>query len=624
MLAAHQPRSTRLRIAVPLLLSAILAVALYVRLAHLDWDRGLLFHPDERQIMFVVAELDFPWPPDWATLLSPESPWNPSFFAYGSLPLYLLRIAASLAALAWPEMANARSFYLIGRVFSALADVGTVALVFGLGRELYDDAVGLLGAAFVALTVLHVQLSHFYAVDTLLTFLVVLCLYLAVRAARRPSAGRWAGLGVALGAALATKISAAPLAVPLGLACLAAAGTEQAQGRQSATGVGAALWRTLRHAGIVALAALLTFVVCQPYALLDINQFLHDILRESQMARGILDMPYTRQFSGAPPYLYLLWQTVVWSMGILLGLVGLAGTLAALAQAILGATRGRWAQLALSAIPLSWFLVYFAITGSFHAKFLRYMLPVIPLLCLWGAAGLAALARARRRAWRAIGVGLAGLTLAASGLYAAAYMHVFAATHPWIQATEWICDQVPQGRTLLIEHWDNPLPLLQGRDGLGCWPRYRYIAFNGYYPDDAAKLEELLDALQASDYIVLSSNRLYNSIPRLPERYPLTTRYYELLMGEELGFELVYFAQVYPELWGVRLVDETFRDPDLPMPRLLAEQGRRATDLVLGRADESYSVYDHPMPLIFEKKAQLSREELLALLGEAAVGLPKP
>lgn len=616
-LSAHTP-SRRRQAFVRLLLGAILAVALFVRLYRLTWDRGFLFHPDERQIMFVTAQLSFPWPPDPALLLSPESPWNPGFFAYGSLPLYLLRIAASLAALVQPAMAGPRSFYAIGRVFSALADVGTVALVYALGRTLYDEAVGLLGATLVALTVLHVQLSHFYAVDTMLAFFVMLILYLAVRAMQRPSTGRWIGVGAALGAALATKISAAPLVVPLGLACLGAAVQRREDDSPSS-----ALPRAAQDLAIVGGVALATFLLLQPYALIDASQFVGDVLKESWMARGIIDMPYTRQYVGTQPYLYLLSQTVVWSMGIPLGVIGVAGALAAIGQAIRYAIRRRWAQLGIVAIPLAWFLVYFGITGSFHAKFLRYMLPVIPLLCLWGAALLLALIRSAR-VWRVLGLAISVVVLAASGLYVAAYLNVYRSTHPWMQATEWICNEIPARQVLMIEHWDNPLPMPQGRDELDCWLRYRYVIFGAYYADDTEKLEDLLHGLQVSDYIVISSHRLYNSIPRLPERYPLTTRYYELLMAEELGFELVYFAQVYPELANVRLVHETFRDPDLPMPRLLAEEGRRPTDLVLGRADESYSVYDHPMPLIFRKTEPLSEAQLLARFGGVAEALPEP
>ena len=60
------------------------------------------------------------------------------------------------------------------------------------------------------------------------------------------------------------------------------------------------------------------------------------------------------------------------------------------------------------------------------------------------------------------------------------------------------------------------------------------------------------------------------------------------------------------------------------MPGLLAAAGAGVFDLNLGRADESFTVYDHPKPLVFAKTRQLSSEEVLALLGDAAQNLPDP
>ena len=34
-----------------------------------------------------------------------------------------------------------------------------------------------------------------------------------------------------------------------------------------------------------------------------------------------------------------------------------------------------------------------------------------------------------------------------------------------------------------------------------------------------------------TDYIVISSNRQWGSLPRLPERFPLSTLHYRLLLG---------------------------------------------------------------------------------------------
>ena len=138
-----------------------------------------------------------------------------------------------------------------------------------------------------------------------------------------------------------------------------------------------------------------------------------------------------------------------------------------------------------------------------------------------------------------------------------------------------------------------------------------------YEEDNAVKLNWMVDNIRASDVIVLATNRLYGSIARLPDRYPLTTAYYELLFSEQLGFKLTGFAATYPSLLGVTLVDDTFSDPRLPVPPLLAAYKPSPLVLNLGRADESFTVYDHPKPLVFQKVRQLSAEELRALFEPA-------
>jgi hypothetical protein len=214
------------------------------------------------------------------------------------------------------------------------------------------------------------------------------------------------------------------------------------------------------------------------------------------------------------------------------------------------------------------------------------------------------------------------LVLAGTGLYAAAFMNIYRHEHTWVRATEWICAHYKRDATIMVESWDDPLPLWQGQGNLRCMGNYHFQFFEAHDEDTQDKLDMLLTLLVSSDYVGLSSNRLYNSLPRLPERFPLTTRYYQLLLGEQLGFELVHYEETHPALFGVTLADDTFSNPDLPVPALLASVTSAGLRLNLGRADESFTVYDHPKPLLFAKTRALSREELLALLGDAAQGLP--
>jgi len=300
---------------------------------------------------------------------------------------------------------------------------------------------------------------------------------------------------------------------------------------------------------------------------------------------------------------------------------------AALVHAVVTMARRKWRRGGELLMPLSWTGVYFALVGSFHAKFLRYMLPVIPFLCLWAAwalVGLAAPGKSERRPFRALAVVAVVVVLGGTSAYALAYLNIYDQDHSWIRATAWLCRTLPRGSRIMVEHWDDPLPLTQGTNQLRCHRDHVYTVFRAYYPDDAEKLDDLLDALENNEYIILSTNRLYNTIPRLPERYPLTSRYYELLLGERLGYELVYYVAVYPQILGLRLINDTFSDPDLPQPRLLAVTEAALPSINLGRADESFTVYDHPKPLIFKKTRQLSRQALLELFGDAAQGLRQP
>jgi len=439
-------------------LGLILALALFLRLYGLSWDRGYLFHPDERMVLIVVDRISFPWPPNWSVLLTPASPWNPHFFAYGSLPIYLLRVCASLAGLFWPDAATLGSSYVVGRVLSALFDVGTVYLVYRLGRKLYNSAVGLLAAILVALTVLHIQLAHFYAVDTLLAFFVVLTISLGVTLVQRARIRTGLLMGISCGMALATKVSAAPLLLSAALAWLFGS---LAMRREGKPGVVVLLSRAVLGLSLTGLMALVTFILFEPYAFIDVVSFLVDVIHESYMARGLADIPYTRQFIGTLPYFYPIWQATVWSMGVPLGLAGFCAVVTALVRAVEETVRAHWRRAGGFWVPLSWVLVYFGLTGSFRAKFLRYMLPVIPFLCLWTAWVLRGLLGGRGRLHkvrRALGLAGLVLVLSATALYAVSYLNVYAQEHPWIQATAWLCEELPRPSAIAVEHWDDPLP----------------------------------------------------------------------------------------------------------------------------------------------------------------------
>ncbi|MCC7353980.1 MAG: glycosyltransferase family 39 protein [Anaerolineae bacterium] len=647
-----------------LLVGAIVLAALALRLFNVNWDDTHHVHPDERWIMMVATDLR--WPSNWLDALRQphNTQINPVFdfqesrakgtnvtrhFAYGHLPLYLLMAVASLLqslgslakAIGLPAdwvrfLAQAPSYDgypLVGRIISAILDTGTVFLVYLLGKRTYGRAAGILAAAFSAFTVTQIQLSHFYAFDPVATFFIILSVYGGVRMVQEGRARDALLTGMAAGLGISSKFSALPILAPfiVGAAYWGLkgrrSGLEGQNGSDSAAASALAyppLARALQLFLIAAMAAFLAFAITSPFAILDWKAFRQSVIEEQgAMVRGIADFPFTRQYRGTAPFLYNIEQQVRWGMGWPLGIVAFIGFAWAVVRALLRKARvEEW-------IILAWVVPYFGLTGLFMVKFMRYMLPVVPLFSLFGA-GMLVLAwewaRTRRlpatetapeslpeeplaeppaaavRLLPVLDVGrfkpaiaravpiVAGVTLVGSILWALAFVAIYTRSHTWIQASRWIYQNVPDGSTLVWELWDDPLPLSLPEPRANSGERgYKVVSWGAVEEDTAQKFQIMKDTMRQADYLTFSSKRIYGAVDNLPRRYPMAVKYYELLFAGKLGYELAAEITSYPTLGPF-----VFPDRD---------------------ADESFTLYDHPRVLIFRKVRDLSDEEWQQLLG---------
>jgi len=612
-------------------LVAVLLVAAALRCYNINWDDGKLTHPDERSTVAFYAPT-MRLPTDWSTALDPrKSTFNPFWdlhgqhrrsYTYGHFPLYLLTITANLAHHlapvaerlgASPETVQTLAtlngtpgFAYVGRFLMALADTFTVYLVYLIARRLYGQKAGLLAAALSAFTVTQIQLAHFFAVDPISTTFTLLALYGAMLMVERRTAGAAALTGVGAGLAIASKFSALPvLAAPV-VAVLIIWWQSKQAGQTDWT-------QALRHVLVAFVVAFLVFAVTSPFVFLDWSSFVRAVIEEQgAMASGRADMPFTRQYRGTTSYLYHIEQQLRWGMGWPLGIVAFLGLGWVLVRTLL--RRARPGEL----IMLSWIVPYFGVTGLFLAKFMRYMVPVVPLFIVMGAGMLVSGywvldIRYSRRIPNIqylisnIQYLVAGIVLLGTIFWSLAFVFgVYGTEHTWITASRWIYENVPDGSVLATEHWDDDLPLGLPEPGANIGSHgYRLVELPMYEDDNEQKYHLLRSRLGEADYIVLSTNRLYGAIPRLPERYPLSTRYYQLLFAGELGFEKVAEFTTYPRLGPFVFNDDA--------------------------ADESFTVYDHPRPIVFQKVRELSDMEWDSLLGgswdeaiRGYVGAPTP
>ena len=616
---------------VALALAAIIGLALALRLYGLDWDRGYSFtpHPDERSILMRVGEMGAP---SIATFFDAEaSPWNPRRFDYGSVPFYLLKTVQLLySALPVDDLRDLRT---TGRAISGLADVATVALVYLLGSRMYGRREGLLAAVLVATAVIHIQLSHFYASDVLLALFSVAALFALLGVARTGSLRLSALAGLFVGLGMATKVSQAPIYLAFVAAHAMFLFAPPVRAESGDTSDESRFRNRLRTA-VTGLAtgfgvSFATFVVAEPYAFLDWQRFTSNVVEQSEMVRRIRDYVYTLQYVDTPAYWYQVQQLATWGLGWPLGIVAWAGLLYAalrgmrpdaglayfatgwgLPITILLYSSSLWAIVLASLVAftallatlplrspqsrtgvllLSWVVPYLLITGAFEVKYLRYLMPVVPFLVLFGSKMCFALwdrLTPRRPLLKPLLVlGLAAL-VGATAFYGVAYASAYRQPHTAVSASEWINDHAPAGAVILKEHWEESLPNLD---------RYEVRELPMYERDDPRKLERVSGELANAELLVFYSNRLYGTIPRLPERYPFSSEYYRLLFSGELGYELVHVETRYPRLAGVSFVHDTLGRPGLPDPDLPV---LRDLPIRLGFADESFSVYDHPVVLV--------------------------
>ncbi len=597
---------TRDRLLRASLLIVILVVAAGLRFRGLNWDQGHYAHPDEAFIYSVVVDR-LHWPQHLQDLFNAQvSTMNPRrydpssgshlYYAYGTLLLYVLKAVSNVVAkVGGAGYATMEQIYYVGRGMAATADLVTVLALYFIGRRLFDARVGLLAAALAAFTQLQIQYAHFYVAEPIMTMFLSLAL-LEILVALDTHRDRHAIVaGLMMGFAVATKPSGAAFAVA-GVVLLLFGGTITHHRVRRTTRLRLVLpvVSGLRLAILAGVFALVGWAIFEPYAAMDIQTYLAQIKAESDVQRGITDVPYTQQYINTVPVLYQISQYVRFGAGIPLGLAAMAGFVWA---AYSGIVRGRGRYLLL----LIWIAPYTFSVMTLEAKWLRYMLPISPVLVLMASAMLwhwndrLRAATVAARITRLVRPQMAKLGMSAvligAILWAIAYQNVYARPHNWVVASEWIYQHVPAGSSIADEHWDTQLPYpLPGHPN----PSSEYTIVTAPWYDDLPPEDKLLkieSVLSQSDYLVLASDRLSKSIPRSPWRYAVTIRYYQLLFEGRLGFKPVAVIDNGPSLGGLRI----------------NESGE----------DDNVAVYDHPKVIIFRKERDLYSWEFDALFANA-------
>lgn len=476
-----QPLSSPIRRFTDATLEAILALlilgaAAFFRFSGLDWGEYQFLHPDERFLVWVGTDIQ-PVESLSAYFDTANSSLNPhnrghGFYVYGTFPMFVTRYLVEwvYGGSGWQEMTD------MGRMLSALADLGTVFLVYLTGRRLYGRWVGLLGMAFSAAAVLQIQQSHFFTMDTFTTFFSTLALYFAVQVASSQTdeslLSPSIAFGVALGMAVASKINTALVAFTLPAAMCIVFARTPAQEREKY------LSHWFAYLALAAFISLLVFRLLQPYAfsgpgffgLKPNPQWVENIRSQRAQASPDFDFPPNMQWARRPIW-FSFQNLTLWGLGLPLGALAWAGFLWVGWRLLITWSERRDEWLA-HILIWGWTAAYFAWQSIQLNPTMRYQLPIYPTLAIFAAWTIQALFNLHRpsatdasyaadpplarkpvpRRWaRPAAILLAGVVLLATFAYAFAFSRIYTRPITRVAASRWIYQNIPGPITLPIQ-----------------------------------------------------------------------------------------------------------------------------------------------------------------------------
>lgn len=502
----------------------ILVLALAWRLINIGFGLPSLYDPDEP--MFMITALK----------LLKEGTLNPGWFGHpGSTTIYLLALIDILVVLigmmsgrfadvgefASAAYANPALLFIPSRLAMAMLGVACVWLTFLIGRRLFGVTVALAAAALLAINPLHIAWSQVVRTDIHASVFMLACILFSIRIAENGRLRDYLVAGGFVGLAAATKWPAVTVVVAIvgafAYRCLAESSDRT---------------RQLKLLSAAAISAIFLLFLASPYIFLDWQTVLANVRGEVR--------PAHLGHTGQGFFANLTWY-VRDQIGGSMGLIGLAlaigGTIVSLAR------RG----------IASWTLVPAAVgllilICSQSMIWSRWVLPLLPLFCIFAAVGIVELAHLVGRSLSARGKAqLTALlfSVAAFPSLAGAWAgSAERANDTRTQAADWARANIPDGSAVVLEHLElslrtQPWRILFPVGDAGCIDPLKILGTGVRYEDvqklrNGSPIVDLgnvsrsrIDSCRA-DYAILSYYDLYQTEM---ERFPREMETYRQLLA---------------------------------------------------------------------------------------------
>jgi hypothetical protein len=509
------------------LLPAVLLFALTLRLYGLRWGLPSVY---EEAVPLKTAWEMWGWSGEHGPVL------NPHFFNYPSLVIYLhflvqgityvaMRAAGMVAGAADLNiryLSDATPFVTVGRLLSTAFGVGTVGMVYLIGRRFYGAVVAATAAFVLATSAFHIERSQMIEVDVPLAFFVALSLWTMLRLVESPTARRYVAAGAVVGLATSTKYTGVLLLFPLVVAHFVA----QCAGRK-------------KHGllAVAVVAAVTALFATSPYLILDAGAARHDLgVEHSHVLAGHFG---SEDASSLAFYARALTRGVA---GWLVSLLAAGGIVLTLRR-----------RSPYSAVLLGFLAPYLFVllTSRLHAE--RYLLAALPALLVLAGVALEFLSE-RTRSLPGLGSsyavpGAVALALLVAGAIGHASRVRTFADDPRTVAHAWIESNVPRGSYIVSEFYGPELFAADAFLRIQPDKRQTLLALLGSRPMYAVQRLQMfqtsaeqsaifydLDLYRNADYVIVC-DAVRNRYRSSPQRYHAQVQFYDRLEREFVDTE---------------------------------------------------------------------------------------
>jgi len=560
-------------------LGLIFWLVLFLRFGGISWSLPHHFHPDEWNMGRAITRLS------WA------NKFNPEFFAYGQFPLYLAYLSAKIYnLLPWLKIGTidiAEAVFFL-RFWSAFTGIGTVYLVYLISKKIFSryspspisHKLPLFTTLLAAFTPGLIQISHFGTTESLLSFLLLFVVYLSILIYETKKTRYFIFLGIILGISFGTKITALTFTTPFGLVLVLMLKTVFTKSENKQKGF-------LKLLGKFFLTLSLAFIftiITSPYLVLAFNDSKNTLLYETAVATGKSPVFYTRQFINTLPIVFQLEKIFPYALGWPILILGSLGLLISTILIVKSAIKKQTGKFDLSLLVLTFtFLTYFFSQTFLFCKWTRFVAPIFPFLAIFGGITLSYLSNLRNLSYLLVFVSIL------PGIF---FSQIYFKPDIRFQASEWIYQNIPSGAKVLLDTGNVlDIPILPP-NSLTLSKNSNYglsrTSFDFYHLDENPELLlDLTRELSEADWIFVPSRRIFANHMRFPKKYPQTAQYYQLLFSGQLGFSEVAIFYPYSKF---KIFNSKFQYSD-------------------ESAEETWSVFDHPVIRIYKKTFYIPKEQ---------------